>query len=85
MAAQINTDTAELSNHAANYHSFMLTLKWFGIHLAALMAFLMLWFCTSAGFFAGLFAGVVILAAGIFAMRHGGAHSSADETVAIRG
>lgn len=66
--------------HAANYHRFMLAVKWFAIHFAALVAFLTLWFATSAGFLTGLLVGVAIFAAGAFAMTHGMAHSSEGES-----
>jgi hypothetical protein len=76
MAAAARTETAELQVHEANYHRFMLAVKWFAIHCAALVAFLTLWFATSAGFFWALIAGLVIVAAGVWAMTHGMAHSS---------
>ncbi len=70
----------ELMAHARNYHRFMLGVKWFAIHAAALIAFLTLWFCTSAGFGGGLFAGVVVVGIGVYAMNHGLSHSSEGET-----
>jgi hypothetical protein len=75
------TPVTELKVHARNYHAFMLLVKWFGIHLAALMTFLTLWFCTAAGFFTALVAGVLVLAAGIVAMQRVLGHSSEDETM----
>jgi hypothetical protein len=62
--------------HAQTYHRFMLGVKWMAIHLAVLLVFLILWFCTSAGFFAALIAALIVLGAGIYAMTHGLAHST---------
>jgi hypothetical protein len=62
--------------HAETYHRFMLGVKWVAIHLAALIAFLTLWFATPAGFGGGLLAGLAILAVGVYAMNHGLAHST---------
>ena len=80
MAIEQQTSDAELAVHAANYHRFMLGVKWFAIHFAALSAFLTLWFATSAGFLPALIVGVAIFAAGIFAMTHGMAHSSESQS-----
>jgi Bacterial aa3 type cytochrome c oxidase subunit IV len=80
MAAQSHTTNGEFRVHAETYHRFMLAVKWFAIHFAAVAAFLTLWFATPAGFFWGLITGLVVLAVGIYAMTHGLAHSSEDET-----
>ena len=59
----------------------MLAVKWCGIVLAAMIAFLTLWFCTPTGFIGALVTGLIILAVGIVAMNNGLAHSSEGETV----
>ena len=59
----------EISVHAETYHRFMLGVKWMAIHLAVILVFLVLWFCTSAGFFAALIGALLVLAAGVFIMR----------------
>jgi hypothetical protein len=76
MATYPQTNDLDLATHAANYHRFMVGLKWVLIHLAAVVAFLTLWFATPAGFVWGLIVGVAIFAAGAYAMTHGLAHSS---------
>jgi hypothetical protein len=78
MAAQ--TSDEDFAVHAANYHRFMLGVKWCAIHFAALAAFLTLWFATPAGFLTALIVGVAIFALGVFAMTHGLAHSSEGES-----
>ncbi|HEY1562151.1 MAG TPA: aa3-type cytochrome c oxidase subunit IV [Caulobacteraceae bacterium] len=54
---------------AANYRSFLSLTKWFALHAAALILFLTLWFCTGAGFWAALFAAIIVLALGITFLR----------------
>lgn len=71
-----NESSADLVYHETTYHRFMLAVKWFAIHLGALIAFLALWFCTPAGFWAGLIAGLIIFGVGFYAMTHGLNHSS---------
>ena len=69
-------DEAELSRHEQTYHRFMLGVKWFVICFASGALFLGIWFATGAGFLWGLVVGVTVLAAAIFAMTHGLAHST---------
>jgi hypothetical protein len=76
MAAQISTTETELLTHAQTYHRFTLGLKWVAIHLATIIAFLIVWFATPGGFFGGLFVGAVVLAVGVWAMNHGLNHST---------
>jgi hypothetical protein len=51
------------------FHSAMVATKWAIVALAAAIAFLTLWFCTSAGFVNALITGIVIVVVGIFALR----------------
>ena len=84
MAVDTHTDRAYWNEHAATYHRFMLGVKWFAIHAGALIAFLLLNFAMGASFIGALFVGVVIFLAGVWAMRHGLAHSTevnSDPTV----
>ena len=74
-------ETAEVAVHAAGYHKFSLLVKWVMVVAATTIPFLVIWFATPAGFWGGLAVGLVILAAGIFALRHGWAHSSEDESL----
>ena len=70
---------SDLKRHATTYHRFMLGVKWTAIHFAAIITFLTMWFASSAGFFGGLAAGVVVLAVGIYAMANGLGHSSESD------
>jgi hypothetical protein len=52
------------------YATFGKLAKWFALHIAVLMVTFILWFCTGAGFFAGLIAGGIVWAVGFFALRN---------------
>jgi hypothetical protein len=59
------------------YHAFLAVSKWFSLALGATLIFLVMWFCTGAGFFAGLITGLVIAVVGFLVLRGGpgeGAH-----------
>ncbi len=57
------------SAQVATYRTFLNLSKWVSLHLAVLVLMLSIWFCTDAGFGAGLIAGVVVLALGIVFLR----------------
>jgi thiamine transporter ThiT len=57
------------SAQVATYRTFLTLTKWFSLHLAVLLLMLSIWFCTDAGFVAGLISGIVVLALGIFFLR----------------
>jgi hypothetical protein len=76
MAEPTQTGDQNLAVHQESYHHFMLTVKWFVLHVAALVVFLTTWFATSAGFWLALLAGIAVWAVGVYAMTHGLGHSS---------
>jgi hypothetical protein len=77
--SDINLDeNSILATHAHTFHRFMLGMKWCCIHLAALLSFLVISFCTSAGWGVGVVAAIVVVAVGVYAMNHGLAHSTED-------
>jgi len=51
------------------YHLFIMMAKWGSLALAVALIFLILWFCTSAGFLGALVTAVVVLAVGIAVLR----------------
>ena len=53
-----------IEEHEKTYSGFLKMTKWGSLYLAAILLFLILWFCTTAGFLGGLFAGVVVLVLG---------------------
>lgn len=64
---------------AGSYHHFMLGVKWAAITVASILTFLILSFATTASVIGGLVAGGVVFAVGVYALRHGLAHSTEDE------
>lgn len=74
-----NPVDGQVKIHAMSYHRFMLGLKWTAIHLATVIFFLALWFCTPAGFLGALIAALVVFAVAVFAMTHGLAHSTESD------
>ncbi|MFI4976169.1 MAG: aa3-type cytochrome c oxidase subunit IV [Caulobacterales bacterium] len=61
----------DVSEQVATFHTFGGLVKWGCLTLAVLLLMLIMWFCTGAGFLAGLISGVVVLAAGIVFLRSG--------------
>ena len=64
---------------AGSYHHFMLGAKWAAISVASILTFLIVGFATPASVIAGLIAGAVVFAVGVYALRHGLAHSTEYE------
>jgi Bacterial aa3 type cytochrome c oxidase subunit IV len=80
--SDINLDeNSILATHAHTFHRFMLGVKWFCIHLAALLSFLVISFCTGAGWGLGIGAAVVVVAVGVYAMNHGLARSTENGSI----
>jgi Na+/proline symporter len=58
-----------ITEQVHTYGTFGKLTKWVAMHIAVLMVIFILWFCTGAGFFAGLIAGAVVWAAGFVFLR----------------
>lgn len=67
---------AEFDAHATSYHRFSLLVKWTMLSAATLISFLVLTFASQAGVAGGLVTGAVVFIIGVYALRHGWAHSS---------
>jgi hypothetical protein len=61
----------DIQEQQETFHAVMAATKWSIVALAALIAFLALWFCTAAGFFDALLAAVVIVVVGVVFLRRG--------------
>jgi hypothetical protein len=59
----------DIHEQAATYDLVMNIAKYGSLVLAAMLSFLVLWFCTGTGFLGAAIVGVVILALGIFFLR----------------
>jgi hypothetical protein len=58
-----------IKDHASTYHRVMGLFKWVALGVAALVALLIFWFCTPAGPGTGFVVAVVMVVAGVFALR----------------
>ncbi len=68
-ASDYHRGEQDIHEQRTTFHSVMIATKWATLHLAVLVLFLTLWFCTGAGFFEALIAGLLLSAVGIFALR----------------
>ncbi|RAK64429.1 aa3-type cytochrome c oxidase subunit IV [Phenylobacterium kunshanense] len=60
----------EIAEQTSTYNLVMGMTKWGSLYLSAFLLLLVLWFCVpTAGFFAGLIAAVVMIAAGTVVLR----------------
>jgi thiamine transporter ThiT len=59
----------DASMHVATYRSFMGLTKWVCLAISVALLMLSMWFCTEAGFAAGLISGLVLLVLGIVFLR----------------
>ncbi|HEX6859521.1 MAG TPA: aa3-type cytochrome c oxidase subunit IV [Caulobacteraceae bacterium] len=64
----------DIHEQVSTYALVMNLTKWGSLVTAALLIWLVLWFCTNAGFLAGLITGIVVFAIGVLVLRerHGG-------------
>ena len=53
-----------IEEHEKTYSGFLKMTKWGSLYLAAIVLFLVLWFCTPAGFIGGAVTGAVVLILG---------------------
>lgn len=62
--------TMNIAEQSATFHLVMGMTKWGSLYISAFLLLLVLWFCVpTAGFFAGLIAAVVMIAAGTLLLR----------------
>lgn len=68
-ASDYHRGEMDIHEQVATFHLVMGITKWGCVALAAILAWAVLWFCTSAGFMAGLITAVVIVALGVTLLR----------------
>jgi thiamine transporter ThiT len=64
----------DIHEQVATFHLIMNITKWGSLVIASGLLFLVLWFCTGAGFLAGLISGIVVFVLGSLLLRGGGGH-----------
>ncbi len=69
MASEYHRGEMNIDEQVATFHLFNGMTKWGSLALAALLPFLVLWFCTPAGPVPGLITGVVVTVVGIVLLR----------------
>lgn len=68
-AAEHHHGDMNIAEQVRTYEVFGALSKWGSLAIAALLVLLVLWFCTSAGFLAGLISAVILVAVGIVFLR----------------
>lgn len=69
MASEYHRGDMEISEQVATFHLFNAMTKWGSLYLSAFLTWMVLWFCTPAGFFAGFITFVVMAALGTLLLR----------------
>lgn len=69
MASEYHRGEMDISEQVATFHLFNGMTKWGSLALAALLALLVLWFCTPAGFLAGFVTAAVMVVVGVIVLR----------------
>jgi hypothetical protein len=59
----------DIAEQVSTFRVFGKMMKWGSLTLAVLLVMLVLWFCVSAGFFAGAGAGIVLTVVGVTFLR----------------
>lgn len=59
----------DIAEQQATFHLVMGMTKWGSLILAASLLFVVLWFCTSAGFMGGAVSGIVLTVLGVIFLR----------------
>jgi len=68
-ASDFTAGEMDIHQQAATFHHFIKFTKWGSLAIAVMVLMATMWFCTTAGFFGGLAAGVVVLVAGILLLK----------------
>ena len=59
----------DISEQASTFHLIMGITKWGSLVLASFLLFIVIWFCTTAGFVSGFITGAVVLVLGFLMLR----------------
>jgi hypothetical protein len=71
-AATADHGHMDISQNEASFHVFVLLAKWGSLAVASFVLLLVLWFCTSAGFFGALIPALVVAVIGVLVLREKG-------------
>ena len=73
-ASEYHRGEMNIHEQVSTFHLIMNITKYGALLIAAVLVWLVLWFCTGAGFLAGAITGIVILTLGLIVLRGGGGH-----------
>ncbi len=62
--AEYHRGEMDIHEHVETFTGFMKLTKWGSLYLAAILLMVTLWFCTTAGFLAGVIAAAVVIGLG---------------------
>jgi hypothetical protein len=68
-ASNYHRGDQDIHEQVETFHLVMNITKWGSLTLASLLLFLVLWFCTPAGFVSGLISGGVVAVIGFMVLR----------------
>ena len=68
-ASDYHRGEMDIQEQVSTFNLVMGMTKWGSLILASFLLFIVLWFCTPAGFLSGLVSGVILLALGIVLLR----------------
>jgi hypothetical protein len=66
---EYNAGDQDIDEQVATFNAFGKMMKWGSLAIAALLVMLVIWFCVPMGFFAGLFAAIVLTVVGVVFLR----------------
>jgi len=68
-ASDYHRGDMDIHEQVSTFHLVMNITKWGSLHIAAIVLFLVLWFCTGAGFLTAFIVAAVVTALGIVFLR----------------
>ncbi|MGH6966556.1 MAG: aa3-type cytochrome c oxidase subunit IV [Phenylobacterium sp.] len=68
-ASDYHRGEMDIHEQVSTFNLVMGMTKWGSLILASFLLFIVIWFCTAAGFLSGLVSGAVLLALGIVLLR----------------
>lgn len=73
-ASDYHRGEMDIHEQVSTFRLIMNITKWGSLVIVSALLFLVLWFCTGAGFLAGLISGIVVFVLGSLLLRGGGGH-----------
>lgn len=68
-ASDYHRGEMDVTEQVSTFHLIMGITKWGSLVLASFLLFIVIWFCTTAGFVSGFITGAVVLVLGFLMLR----------------